>query len=368
MKSAAVPAARLSPRQARIRNWVLFGLLIFAAGTGPYAAIVSYQASSTAEDAMAAVDTSDEPIHRAYAEVAAARWAFGGAPIPSSSPNTLATHGRASLSPGDRDRLGLPDTDAHDSLLDVDYLAWEDADVIAVAANEWLEVHRFIVVTRDGLMRMTLPITDTGTQAFLGAEPALAGNPTIEPYVADARLRDASDVRPPDNSSRETFGANVNERVEEWAEAFVNDQRRDLYNLAGDNREDIEYVGLQGFELDDVSIGNGYRRVDGIPFVEVTLTLLSDQGAFYSRYDVLLDAVNEPLPFIVGWAPSGTAHLHEPFTNARPVGSQPLPPFDMPDSDTPDHAVPGQDEIAPDDPGSDDEGPDEAAPEEGGSS
>lgn len=333
MPQEAIPRELPHPRRRKIRNWTIIGVLLVAAASGPLAMLVATSASSDVDDLRAAVAELDEAQHRAFAEAAAARWAWGGEPLPTTH-DDFADYGRPPVDEAALEELDLTKDDLVDGRapLRVQHLAWDDAEVVTYDGGEVVEIHRFVVAAEEGLLRLSVPVAEGAAHDGFGEPPpALAGDPAVVPYEADQRLAEARPVSLGSDSGQ--VPDTVVTRVEEWADAFAGNDQRALYNIVSDDQP-TAYVGLPDVEVDSVEVGGAVTRDDGLMAVEVDLTMSAPEGVvFASSYDVLVARPNEPLPAIVAWGPRGSAPTLQPYENALPEGSRSLPAVPTPDTD-----------------------------------
>lgn len=325
MQRTAVPRQFGTRRQAQIRAVAIIGALVVLAALSPFAFMTANRANATAEEALAFTADAPQPIHRAVAEVAAARWAWGGSgaiPVPGAAASADLI-GRPGLDERTMDLLLLDDSDVDDESrvgLDITQVVWAGAEFVGTA-TDGLESHRFLVVTEGGLLRLTISVQSVEREnaAPLGA---VAGIPSVEPWIDRPELQEAEGVQWVGVGDPAVVGENIHNSIESWAEAFALGDSTGLLAATGDPEGRI-YVGLGGFQARETSVPFGaVRESDGLLVARVVISVLADTGvALDLSYDVLIEGANEPFPNVVAWGPIGTGPALTQYGNAVPAGS-----------------------------------------------
>lgn len=366
-----MPSRDAMPKQitpahiARRRNLIVIGVLIAAALTGPIATLMAVQARAHASDALATTQAEGDVIHRAFAQAAAHRWAYGEGELLTTSGAWEDDAGRPRLDADLAADWGVSgaytQTATRQGDLGARHVVWESVSTVATG-ERLLELHRFLVMTDNGMLYLTVPVTETDGSPPM---PALGGNPTVEPYLVDPRLVDTPAADWPVNMPRRNTPTNVAAVVTEWADAYATDDQRALFRLSGDTNDTLTYRGLGGFTVAELSIGQSAERGDWL-LTRATLTLTNTYGVVIrSDYDLLIGDHGDPVPRIVAWGPRGAGPTLTPRQQAVPAGTAPLggygtrsadpqpspgpshgfvdPPDDEPDSEPDDD----DDEVAP---------------------
>lgn len=332
----ALPREFKTAKQRKLRNSLVIGAVLFAAIAGPIALAFAVPALSNASRALDVVENTGEAIYRPFAEAAAARWAFEGPADVALSAEvaTLAGQGfgRPRLEEDDAKHAGLSH-DGESSMapvsLDVVNITWVDAEVTSGPRGTVIELHRFVLTTRNGAFWLTIPVAETEptpdlTEAGLDAPvPVLGGAPAVEPYTIDARSQDApaADWAEDDDVQAEPAVAT---RIAEWAAAFAADDRQTLYDLTGDQGQ-YEYRGLGGFIVLDRTI-SGFGTppdVEDALMARLTLRMVNDAGVvLVADYDLLVSEPRVARPHVVAWGPRGAGPTLTPYQNAQVPGSK----------------------------------------------
>ena len=321
----AIPKRFSSPQAARRRSTIIMGLVVATALTAPASFLVAATASSRAADAVAAVAETQVIAHRAFAESIAHRWAYGtGAVIGVDGPwqrdagRPILTRETASAL-----RLSAAFTQRPTGQGDLGavHVAWDRAETVQLE-DRMLEHHHFLVLTRDGLLELTVPVTETPTTP---PRPALGGNPTVSPYLVDSGLADTPAAGWPAGWERRNTPANIASVAEEWAVAYAADDSRVLFRLSGDTDDSRAYRGLGGFELGDINIGRSGKRSDELTVTQITATYVNSFGVVLRvDHDLLVANADQPVPNIVAWGARGQGPQLFTYMNATRGGTSPL--------------------------------------------
>lgn len=321
----ALPKQFSSPAAARRRNMTIIGAVVATALTAPASFLVAAQASSQAAEANAAVEATQDVLHRAFAEAAAYRWVYGhGSIVAAGTGPWTSDAGRPVLTVDAASELGVSASYAQQpggqGDLGAVHLAWDRADTV-VLEDRYLELHHFVVLTQDGLLELTVPVTETESAP---ARPALGGNPTVSPYVLNTELADTPEAGWPTSWSTTQTPGNIAEVVREWAGAYADDNQRVLFRLAGETDDSRTYRGLGGFDLGELAVAASAERPDGYTVTRVTATYVNTFGVVIrADHELLIDGADQPVPRIVAWGARGQGPLLEPGENAVPAGSSP---------------------------------------------
>lgn len=314
----AIPRQFSTARAADLRNKVIVGGLIVMALCGPIALGVSLSASGTARTAAATVDGIDDPIHRVFAEAAAARWAFGGDNLPTSQ--GFEDYGRPVFTRAQAEELGLnPDLVDNVTDLGVRHLVWVEATFTQLSNNRVGELHRFLVISQSGMFWLTVPITEIPEDEHTSPSPALGGSPTLHPYVVHPELEAVTPIEwENDTYPTVEVAGEVEARIAEWAEAYAADNASELYDITADDRR-VTYRGLGGFRLLDSRTRAAalHPEREGMMMVAVELVLGTTRGVVVrADYDLLVAEIDTPRPFIVSWGARGSGPNLEPWEHA----------------------------------------------------
>lgn len=214
----------------------------------------------------------------------------------------------------------LADDEVRSGPLDVAHLAWQRMEVDAPpsgdAAGGEIERHVFLVILDGGAtMELTVPVHVRGPDAALAAHPTLLPAPPTADDLAGATYRDFPDVvgNVPDP---------VADTIDDWAEALLADDRAALRAITGDPSTTGEYVGLQGFELED-----GPEVITAVDD-QIGLTVRvrvwvrdtrANQFVTSLDYDLAVNDVDGALPRIVAWGPAGTGFGLTDYANNTAV-------------------------------------------------
>lgn len=327
---------QLTPKHvARRRANIFVGVLCAAALAGPLAIGVAASASSKADEAVAATASEGDVLHRAFAELVAHRWAHSEGELVAAGSGTWSDDaGRPRLDSDTANDLGVSAAYAQapggQGDLGAVRVAWQSADTIATG-DRLLEMHRFLVLTERGIVTLTVPVTETATEP---PQPALGGNPAVEPYLIDVDLAETPAADWPTEMSAAATPGNIAERAREWAEAFAVDDQRTLFQLAGETNDELAYRGLGEFDLAEVEVGSSASRGDGFSLTRVSLTLSNTYGVVLNAdYDLLIANPDDPTPAVVAWGARGHGPALTPGQNATSAGSAPLGGYGVRTSD-----------------------------------
>jgi hypothetical protein len=309
LQRTAIPREFSDPRRFTRRFRVIVACVALAAVSGPVGCLAAVA------NRPAGTSPSVEPRHQADAAAVAQSYLDGEAlPIPvargvGTDAGRAPADSVATLGPEEPRPAPIP----HSWIVP---MAAEVASIpVGEGAERTVETHRFLVGTPEGPFVLAVPLVEDE-----GRGPALGALPSLEPFVTDA---DADETGPLDwSAAYETSrtSTTLRERIDEWARAFAEDDRRRLLEITGDSRNGIEYVGLGDWRsAAEPEVGGLFTRSDGAAGTHVEVALVSaGDPAVTARvsFDLLVLHAGEPLPEIVAWGPAGSALTLEAYENA----------------------------------------------------
>jgi hypothetical protein len=320
----AVPRLFSTQKAANARNWTIITIVLVAAACGPIALMASLGSANAARQAVAIVDGREDPIHRPFAEAAAARWAWGGQALPTTSGSQ--DYGRPAILASEARNMGLdPERVAAPADLGVHQLVWTHVEIVDMPDGRRGEMHRFLVVSDSGMFWLTVPITETDPDPVHNVpQAALGGAPSLEPYLVSPLLDDATSVDWTDELEDVEPSTAATDRMREWADAYATDDHTTLFALTGDERADVTYRGLGGFRVVEFDIGRtaAHPHVTGATMSRVTLLMATSRGVVLrSDYDLLIPNPDAALPNVASWGARGTGPLLAPHEHAAQTGT-----------------------------------------------
>lgn len=319
-RRTAVPRQFSTHRKAKTRALAIIGVLGLLALLSPVAVLIARNATVTADAALAFTREDPQPAHRAFAEVAAARWAWGGS-------GSLATAGQAPTAdligrPGLDERtmdlllLDDDDVDAQNRVpLGISDIIWSDAYFVTTEDGR-IEHHRFLVVTEGGLLRLTIPVAPV-PRVDATDTAVIAGRFSIAPWIDHPETATAPPPRWADVGDAVEVGNNILSRINDWADAYAAADSTALLALTGDP-DNATYPGIGGFQIRNVEVLDAaFRNTDDLLIVAVRIDMIADTGvALDVAYDLLIEGHDRPFPNIVAWHSQGLGPVIEPYSNA----------------------------------------------------
>ncbi|AXV10320.1 hypothetical protein DVS28_b0580 (plasmid) [Euzebya pacifica] len=319
-RRTAVPRQFSTHKKAKTRAIMIIGTLTLLALLSPVAVLIARSATVTANAALAFTGEEPQPAHRAFAEVAAARWAWGGSGGFAAAGQTTAAEliGRPGLDERTMDLLLLDDddVDAENRVpLGISDIIWSDAYFVTTEEGQ-IEHHRFLVVTEGGLLRLTVPVAPVPRENATDTA-VVAGMFSIAPWIDSPETTTVPTPRWADVSDSVEVGNNILARVNEWADAYAASDSTALLALTGDP-DNSTYPGIGGFQVRSVEILDAaFRNSDDLLVVAVRIAMIADTGvALDLSYDLLVDGHDRPFPNIVAWHSQGLGPVLEPYGNA----------------------------------------------------
>lgn len=307
----AIPANR-SARSRRIREWTVVGAWIALALMGPLALLVAVRNTSAPAPVISGSTYPTRVV--SFSEIVAGDFLAG---------RSTRMPVVEDVDPG----FGFPNGEGT-------VVPYETLTVLSASSTQvpqgpsgalrTLDVVTFRAQLEDGRV-MDLSVTSTPDQRGF---PLLAAAPSLRKALLGANESvDAVDYQGVPGA--ELPSAAVTTAVEQWATAFVGDDREQLRVIvngaSAGNPPNGEYVGLGGFTISravqvgeivpsSVEGGFTYARVE-LPVVE---TATGAQATF--AYDVLIARSSGNDPRVVGWGAPGTGSLLVPFANNTGFG------------------------------------------------
>lgn len=304
---------------------MVIGALGLLALLSPVAVLIARSANVTANAALAFTGEDPQPVHRAFAEVAAARWAWGGSGGFAAAGGATAAEliGRPGLDERTMDLLLLDDddVDAENRVpLGISDIIWSDAYFVATEDGQ-IEHHRFLIVTEGGLLRLTVPVAPVPREDATDTA-VVAGRFSISPWIDSPETVAVAPPRWADVGDPVEVGNNILSRINEWAEAYAASDSTALLAVTGDPDSNT-YPGIGGFQVRGVEVLDAaFRDSDDLLVVAVRIDMIADTGvALDLSYDLLVDGHDRPFPNIVAWHSQGLGPVLEPYANAIDPGA-----------------------------------------------
>jgi len=151
-----------------------------------------------------------------------------------------------------------------------------------------------------------------------GQVPVLVAYPSLLPYTAAVSPPQALTAPPAQGVPTLSIGAQA--QLDAWAKAWAANDQAQLYSLSGDTANQT-FFGLGGWTLQgSPQVVQAQQRGDQ-ELVTLVLTLAAQSNpsqVLQAAYQVLLQPMNQPLPYVVAWGPAGVGWSLRPYQQALP--------------------------------------------------
>lgn len=233
--------------------------------------------------------TADDPQGRGLAEVVAEGFLAGTTPpVPTAAGVVL--------------RPGSP-TSVEGTL------SWDGFSTFVLGGSR-TELHRFLFVRKTG-PDPEKPVLELMRLSVMVAIPA-GGNPVLaaQPHFGPASWSSSEVVTDYTDLESIALPSSAQDQIRSWATAWATADSEKLRLLTGDATPKVRYVGLGGYQLQDVRVISALLAGQDAFLVRARVVLASaNESILEMDMDLTIKSASTGLPNVVGWGPAGSGIL-----------------------------------------------------------